>query len=211
MKDIPIYLIDGNATSSEILADYFSLKGHKVACFSTLDEFLYSMQPGRRGCVIMDDHLGGIGVEELQDRLISNNITMPTIFLVSAIGVSSVVRIMKRGAHYLMLKPLDMHTLFEQVREALKHQVNRRKQEHQHDILHRRISRLTDRERTILTLAMAGKQNKEIAKVLSISHRTVEAHRSHILAKTGVANMLELMGAVIEIERAIQNPMREPW
>ena len=31
-----------------------------------------------------------------------------------------------------------------------------------------------------------------IAKQLGISYRTVEIHRSHILQKTGTANMLEL-------------------
>lgn len=43
-----------------------------------------------------------------------------------------------------------------------------------------------------MMLALAGHTNKAIARQLGISHRTVELHRSHILQKTGAANMLEL-------------------
>jgi len=51
---------------------------------------------------------------------------------------------------------------------------------------------LTDREREILGLVMAGNSNKSIARILNISYRTVELHRSHVLRKTGKRNMLEL-------------------
>lgn len=51
---------------------------------------------------------------------------------------------------------------------------------------------LTDREREILGLVMEGNSNKGIARILNISYRTVELHRSHVLKKTGKRNMLEL-------------------
>jgi DNA-binding NarL/FixJ family response regulator len=42
---------------------------------------------------------------------------------------------------------------------------------------------LTLREREVLKLITDGKSNKEIGKVLSISHRTVERHRANIKGK----------------------------
>lgn len=60
---------------------------------------------------------------------------------------------------------------------------------------------LTAREREILDLAMAGNSNKHIARILNISYRTVELHRSHILKKTGKRNMLELAQAVTGASR----------
>ena len=202
MRELPIYLIDGNFSSSEVLAEFFTSKGIRVIHHSSLEEFLAGGPAGKRGCIILDMQMTGIGVEEVQERLIASNIILPSIFLVSVIGIPAVVRIMKRGAHYLMVKPLDMQLLLVQVREALKLQAGRRRHEMQQETTRMRISRLTDRERTILSLALAGKQNKEIAQLLNISHRTVEAHRSHILAKTGASNLLELMGVVIEIEHS---------
>ena len=44
-----------------------------------------------------------------------------------------------------------------------------------------------------MELALKGMPNKRVAKALSISHRTVEQHRSRLLQKLGVSSMTELM------------------
>jgi DNA-binding CsgD family transcriptional regulator len=49
-------------------------------------------------------------------------------------------------------------------------------------------SNLTAREREILTLAAQGLAAKQVARVLSISPKTVEQHKTRIFAKLGVAN-----------------------
>lgn len=56
---------------------------------------------------------------------------------------------------------------------------------------------LTDREREILQLAARGLRNKDIARELSLSTRTIEGHLSHIFAKLGVSSRTEaiLFGA----------------
>lgn len=51
---------------------------------------------------------------------------------------------------------------------------------------------ITDRERDVMSLVVAGYSSKEIAQHLSISHRTVEVHRAHIMQKTGSSNLIEL-------------------
>jgi len=43
-----------------------------------------------------------------------------------------------------------------------------------------------------MALAVAGSPNKEIARRLGISHRTVEIHKSKIMHKTGASNLLDL-------------------
>jgi DNA-binding NarL/FixJ family response regulator len=45
---------------------------------------------------------------------------------------------------------------------------------------------LTRREQDVLRLVAAGRSNREIADILSISERTVENHMSHILTKLDV-------------------------
>jgi DNA-binding CsgD family transcriptional regulator len=44
---------------------------------------------------------------------------------------------------------------------------------------------LTSRERAVLRLLMEGRTDREIAEALSISHRTVNGHVAHVLAKLG--------------------------
>ena len=52
---------------------------------------------------------------------------------------------------------------------------------------------LTTREREILQMAAEGKTAPEIAKRLSISHRTVELHRSRMMNKLGFHSQTELV------------------
>jgi DNA-binding NarL/FixJ family response regulator len=52
---------------------------------------------------------------------------------------------------------------------------------------------LTSREREIVQLLTEGKTNKEVASLLSISVRTVEAHRAAIMNKLGIDSLAELV------------------
>lgn len=55
------------------------------------------------------------------------------------------------------------------------------------------VPHLTDRETEVLKLVVTGKSNKEIAKMLFISDKTVSVHRSNIMAKLNVHNSFELI------------------
>ena len=52
---------------------------------------------------------------------------------------------------------------------------------------------LTAREREILQWIVRGKSNKDIARELKISSRTVETHRAHIMEKLEAKNTAELI------------------
>jgi two-component system, NarL family, response regulator NreC len=57
---------------------------------------------------------------------------------------------------------------------------------------------LTNRERQILHLAAGGCSNNEIARRLTISPRTVEAHRAKVMAKLNLHNQSELVRFAIQ-------------
>jgi DNA-binding CsgD family transcriptional regulator len=56
---------------------------------------------------------------------------------------------------------------------------------------------LTTREAAVLALVMQGSTNRETARVLGISPRTVEFHRANIMQKFGARNVAELMRIVL--------------
>ena len=52
---------------------------------------------------------------------------------------------------------------------------------------------LTYRERDVVMPGVNGLSNKEISRAPGISHRTVERHRAHGMAKLGVKSVSDLM------------------
>ncbi|MDQ2656492.1 MAG: response regulator transcription factor [Bacteroidota bacterium] len=54
-------------------------------------------------------------------------------------------------------------------------------------------NQLTKRENEVLTLVAKGQSNREIGECLSISIKTVETHKTHILIKLGLNNNSELI------------------
>jgi DNA-binding NarL/FixJ family response regulator len=51
---------------------------------------------------------------------------------------------------------------------------------------------LTERERTVLRYLAKGHSNKEIAETLSVSNKTISTHKTNILSKLGLRNLVDL-------------------
>lgn len=62
------------------------------------------------------------------------------------------------------------------------------------------VSVLTDREQEVVIYVLQGKSNKQIAKDLSISLRTVEQHLTNIYGKIGVTSRSEAIILLINRE-----------
>jgi DNA-binding NarL/FixJ family response regulator len=59
-------------------------------------------------------------------------------------------------------------------------------------------AKLSQRQQQVCDLIAQGKRNKEIAKEIGISTRTVEAHRGSIYLKIGVRNAAELVSRIAQ-------------
>lgn len=60
------------------------------------------------------------------------------------------------------------------------------------------LTELTARETEIVDLARAGKNNAEIARILTVSQRTVEGHLYRVFAKLGISERAELNDAGLQ-------------
>jgi DNA-binding NarL/FixJ family response regulator len=66
----------------------------------------------------------------------------------------------------------------------------------------RGVGALTGREREVLAQIADGRSNREIARLLRVSEKTVKTHVSSVLAKLGVADRTQAaLLAVRELER----------
>ncbi|MEH6457691.1 MAG: PhnD/SsuA/transferrin family substrate-binding protein [Cocleimonas sp.] len=66
------------------------------------------------------------------------------------------------------------------------------------EILQDRFSDISPREREVLKLLVQGESNKEMARLLKISPKTIELHRANLLKKTGSKSSIELVKMTIQ-------------
>ncbi|MBR0565663.1 response regulator transcription factor [Azoarcus sp. L1K30] len=186
--DPMVFIVDDDAGVRRSLRMLMESAGHTVASFDSAEAFLKACRPDWRGCVILDVHLGGMNGPALHALLTARGITLPIIYLTAHGDVPGAVQAMRRGAVDFLLKPVRGQHLLTQVETALASQ-------HMADLTPAPpapLGKLTPREVEIAELAFAGLTNKEIARQLSISHRTVEYHRTQILHKTGTTSFVQL-------------------
>ena len=113
-----------------------------------------------------------------------------------------VFALLEAGAAGYLLKDVSTNELVEAIRavqagESMLHPaiarkvVNRFSRQVEEGREEAPFEELTEREIEVLQLAGKGITNREIADSLSISHRTVQAHLSHIFNKLGVGSRTE--------------------
>jgi RNA polymerase sigma factor (sigma-70 family) len=187
-----VFVVDDDAAVRDGLALLLDTAGLAVETYDSAAAFLAVCSPGRAGCLILDVRMPEMGGPELQAELNRRGIDLPIIFLTAHGDIPTTVQAMKAGALDFLTKPVAGDDLLERVRAAFEKSARLREQESATQSLRERLEGLTAREREIMRLVVDGIPNKEIARRLAISHRTVEVHRARVMQKTGVTNLVEL-------------------
>ena len=141
-------------------------------------------------CLLLDVRMPDLSGSALFDELALRGLTarMPVIFLTGHGDVPMAVDTLKRGAFDFFEKPFNDNKLMDRVLEAL----TASRAANAAAAVHQRLDGLSQREREVLELILAGNMNKIIADKLGISMRTVEVHRAHIFDKMNVKTAVEL-------------------
>ena len=96
---------------------------------------------------------------------------------------------MKAGAADFLEKPISNGELLASIERALEQSRDSNKLVAWRESAASHIAGLTQRERQIMVLVLAGHPSKNIAADLGISQRTVENHRASIMKKTGTKSL----------------------
>jgi two-component system, NarL family, nitrate/nitrite response regulator NarL len=105
----------------------------------------------------------------------------------------SAIRLAAAGE--MLISPQKLSGLVMRQRERSRRQLELERQDRERQQL---LGHLTQREREVLTLIVAGLDNKSIATRLAIGTGTVRAHVQHVLEKLGVHSKLEAAAAALE-------------
>ena len=191
--DSVVYVVDDEFAVRDSLTLLVESNGQAVRSFASAEAFLNDYSPEQHGCLLLDIRMPSMSGLELQDELMARDICIPIIFISGHARIPDSAHAFRAGAVDFLEKPFDNATLMDRVAEALKKDKENRAQRTERLTLENRLGSLTARETKVLYLIASGDSNKQIGKKLSISNRTVEAHRARIMEKTQSENLADLM------------------
>ncbi len=188
-----VFLVDDDAAVRDALTQLLEANGLNVRSFASAEDFLTGCDTEEPGCLVLDLRLPGASGTDLQEWLNLRKARWPVIFLTGYGDVPTSVSTLKHGAVDFLEKPAAGGVLLERVQAALALDGERRSTDAVRSAARARFDQLTPREQEVMSLVATGTSNKDIARRLKISHRTVETHRARVMRKMGAANLLDLV------------------
>ncbi|GAB6041704.1 response regulator transcription factor [Endothiovibrio diazotrophicus] len=200
-ENTTVFVVDDDEIVCESLKWLISSIDIPVETYTSPTEFLSTFDGSRSGCLVLDVRMPEMSGLELMKKLNERDVYLPTIMMTAHGDVPMAVRAMKSGALDFVQKPFNEQELLESVQKALSVDERTRRARTLAVDVKERLNTLSPREREVLALVVEGISNKEIAKRLDISYRTVEVHRAKVMDKMGVDSLPELVRSVIALEQ----------
>lgn len=188
-----VFIVDDDAAVRDSIQELVESVGLRAEGYASAFAFLDFFQPQRSGCLVLDVRMAAISGLVLQKKLNELGFKIPVIMLTGHGDVPMAVQAMKAGAVDFIQKPYRDQSLLDSINAALALDAAARCSSSAAKPLEQQLTVLTEREREVLDQILAGLTSKEIARELSVSPRTVEAHRQNLLRKLGIGTVKELM------------------
>ena len=189
-----VHVVDDDASFRTAIERRLKKAGYEVATYPSAQHLLDRLpNESGPGCILLDVRIPGLSGPELQSRLSELGSTLPIVFLTGYADVPTTVRAIKAGADDFLTKPVTSDQLLRAIQRAMAHQEAARDTKSKLDIVRAHIAALTPREHEVFELVVRGKTNKEAAKALGATERTIKAHRHRVMEKMQVQSLAELV------------------
>jgi FixJ family two-component response regulator len=193
MEEQTVFIVDDDAAVRDSIQELVESVGLRAESHSSGQAFLASYQPQRSGCLVLDVRMAGMSGLVVQEKLNELGARIPVIIITGHGDVPMAVHALKAGAVDFVQKPYRHQLLLDSINNALTMDTIARRSLDESQNHDQQLATLTKREQEVLDKLLAGNISKQIARVLGISTRTVEAHRQNLLRKLGVGSVKELM------------------
>lgn len=189
-----ILIVDDDSAVRDSLEVMLSAKGFEVEAFDSgrgvLERIADLDQPK---CVLLDIHMPGLDGLSVLRKLNSSGLPLRVIMITGQGDVPTAVRAMKEGASDFIEKPFSQAAILAAVAAACKALRGGEDIDFETRDISVRLSQLSSRERDVMERLVDGLTNKEIARDLNISPRTVEVYRAGVMEKMRAANLSSLV------------------
>jgi FixJ family two-component response regulator len=189
-----IYVVEDDKCLRDALAVQLRCAGYDVCTFASAGEFLVSPRSAENGCILLDAVLPGPCGLSLQQALQREPDALPIVFMSGHNDVEVAVKAMKAGAVDFLVKPFGNDALMSALKAALALSASRTQ-------THALPVNLNERERFVLTAIVGGLKNKEIARELRLSERTIKHCRAALMQRfeaTSFADLLRRAAPIVE-------------
>jgi two-component system response regulator FixJ len=198
--DYVVHVVDDEEAVRKSLAFLLATSGFPVRVHESATGFLTAAPTAGKACLVTDLKMPDLSGVELLERLNGMGVTMPTVVITGHGDVPMAVAAMKAGAVDFIEKPFEDDVLIEAVKRAAGRLDDAVEITHDVQILRSRLGTLSERERQVLSMIVAGLPNKTVAYDLGISPRTVEVHRANIMSKMQARSLPELVRMSIAMD-----------
>ena len=195
-----VFVVDDDPSVRSSLTFLLSSVGLQVESFDSAETFLRKKPPDAPSCLVLDVRLRGLSGLDFQRDLAARNIRIPIVFVTGHGDIPMSVRAMKAGAIEFLTKPYRDQDLLDAVRIALERDRARREQEKGLTDLRQRFESLTPREQEVVSMAVLGRLNKQIADQLGTAEKTVKVHRSRAMEKMNAQSFADLVRMIEKLK-----------
>lgn len=193
---IVLHFVDSDSqVRAELVRTGYAI-GHHCEIYADMSEL--GAHPPRSGLIIVRDQAETGGIAAVLDRLLSLGIWLPVVAMGFQPSASNIVQAIKDGALDYMVLPLKPERLSKAIAKVSREAGDVSALRQRVLVARSRLSNLSGREREVLEGLTNGGSNKEIARILSISPRTVEIHRANMMNKLGARHAAEAIRISLE-------------
>lgn len=188
-----VYIVDDDVSVRDPLQDLLASVGLRSMGFGSPQEFLRSSRPDVPACLVLDVRMPGLGGLDFQQQLTKSGLHLPIIFITAHGDIPMSVRAMKAGALEFLTKPFHEQDLLDAINQGIEIDRARRRAAILRTEMRERHASLSESERAVMNLVVAGRLNKQIATQLSVSEVTVKVRRAQVMRKMRADTLADLV------------------